>query len=115
MQHLERQHKAAMAGDLTTAADDADRALVDEMDVEDLLRLAGAAHFLERPPTTTSARKTPEKTPAKLAAERAAEKRKREAEAAVTPAMKKARIDEAAVAIARQPQRNAENRVPGKK
>ena len=45
----------------------------------------------------------------------AAEKRKREAEAAVTPAMKKARIDEAAVAIARQPQRNAENRVPGKK
>ena len=76
---------------------------------------SGAAHFLERPPTTTSARKKAEKTPAHIGADEAAEKRKREAEAAVTPKMKKARIAQAAVAIARQPQRNAENRVPGKK
>jgi DNA polymerase elongation subunit (family B) len=76
---------------------------------------SGAAFFLEQPPGANAARKKAEKTPAHIGADKAAEKRKREAEAAVTPKMKKARIAQAAVAIARQPQRNAENRVPGKK
>ena len=46
MQHCERHHKAAMSADLTKAADADDRAFIDELDGESLLRLAGAAHFL---------------------------------------------------------------------